>query len=297
MSRTPSIRRRVFRLLSEPESGHAAKIINLVIVGLILLGVVSMMLSTVESVASVYGFALSFFEWITLSVFLIEYLLRLWSCVEDPRYSHAFWGRLRWIFSFYALIDLVAILPGLLPIIAADLRVLRLARILRIARLAKLGRYSRSLQMMGVVITRVWRDLVVVSVVLVLLLCVAATLMFYAEHHAQPDSFSSIPATLWWAVATLTTVGYGDVVPITTMGKILSSLLAIVGIGFVSLPTGILSAAYLDAIRQDRAERPSGEAGCDSQTQSSSSVTAPHTHSQSPQAADSGPSDPPRRRY
>ena len=123
---------------------------------------------------------------------------------------------------------------------------------MRLARLAKLGRYSDSIRAIGNVLIATWRDLTVVCITLVLILCVSATLMYYAESSVQPDAFPSIPHTLWWAVATLTTIGYGDVFPVTPIGKVLSSVVALLGIGFIALPTGILSAAYLDEVRRLR---------------------------------------------
>lgn len=250
--RGAGLRRRTYAVLSGRVQSRSASLINGFIAALIVFNVAALMIGTVDSIHSRAPWVFRWIEWISLSIFVIEYFARIWSCVESPRYRHWLWGRLRFALTPYALIDLIAILPGLLPFVGADLRSLRLARILRIARLAKLGRYSRSVHMLGTVFVKTRQDIVVVLVGLTLLLCVASSLMYYAESEAQPDKFSSIPATMWWAVATLTTVGYGDVYPITALGKLLSAVLAILGIGFVALPTGILSAAYLDELRAQR---------------------------------------------
>jgi voltage-gated potassium channel len=247
--RGAGLRRRTYAVLSGRVRSRSASLINGFIAALIVFNVAALMIGTVESIhARVPGLFL-WIEWVSLSIFVIEYLARVWSCVESPHYRHWLWGRLRFALTPYALIDLIAILPGLLLFVSVDLRSLRLARILRILRLAKLGRYSRSIHIFGVVFKKTWQDLAVVIVGLVLLLCVASSLMYFAENQAQPDKFSSIPATMWWAVATLTTVGYGDIYPVTVTGKVLSGVLAILGIGFVAVPTGILSAAYLDELR------------------------------------------------
>lgn len=252
IARRASFRRRTYAVLSARSRSRLVQIINGSIAVLIVLNVLALMIGTVDSVHRESPGLFRWIEWVSLTIFSFEYIARVWSCVESSRYRHWFWGRLRFAVSPYALIDLLAILPGLIPFIQADLRALRLARILRILRLAKLGRYSKSIHIFGVVFNKTKQDLAVVIVSLILLLCVASSLMYFAEHEAQPDQFASIPATLWWAVATLTTVGYGDIYPVTILGKLLSGILAILGIGFVALPTGILSAAYLDELRAQR---------------------------------------------
>ncbi|MFI4854176.1 MAG: ion transporter [Phycisphaerales bacterium JB065] len=259
--RKVSLRRRTYAVLSGRVPSRLGRIVNTSIAGLIILNVAALMVGTVESVRSQAPLVFLWIEWVSLSVFIVEYLARVWSCVESSRYRHWLWGRLRFAVTPYALIDLLAIVPGLIPFIETDLRALRLARILRILRLAKLGRYSKSVHVLGVVFTKTRQDIAVVMVGLAMLLCIASSLMYYAEHDAQPEQFSSIPATMWWAVATLTTVGYGDVYPVTTLGKLLSAVLAILGIGFVALPTGILSAAYLDELRAQRERANAGRRG------------------------------------
>jgi len=253
---TSSLRRKTYKALIQNDAGLTGRVLNRSIAALIIINVIALMVETVEPIGREYALLFRVVEYVSITIFLAEYLTRLWCIVEDAEYSRPISGRLRYAVSPLAIIDLVAILPGLLPFIAADLRVLRLARILRIARIAKLGRYSRSVRAMGNVLSSTWRDLVVVGGVLSLILCVAATLMYHAEHDVQPDAFPSLPATLWWAIATLTTIGYGDVYPVTATGKVLSSIVAVLGIGFIALPTGILSAAYLDEVRRLRS-RPS----------------------------------------
>lgn len=186
--------------------------------------------------------------------FLAEYAGRLWIAVENPKYDQARFPRLRYAMTPAALVDLAAILPALLAFSAGGTLLLRFFRVLRLIRLAKLGRMSRAwLHVVEAVHSRRFElGLTVCLGAMAMLL--SATALYWAEGEAQPDKFGSIPRSLWWAVVTLTTVGYGDVFPITPAGKFLSAVVAIVGIGLIALPTGILAAAFSDAIQRQREE-------------------------------------------
>jgi voltage-gated potassium channel len=149
-----------------------------------------------------------------------------------------------------AVVDLFAILPFYLPFTGIDLRFLRIMRMMRIFRVAKLGRYSQSLQMLQRVIMIKKEQLICSLFILLLLVIVAASMLYYAENGVQPEVFSSIPASMWWAIATLTTVGYGDVYPVTGLGKLMASIIAVLGIGMFALPTGILGAGFVEEMSQ-----------------------------------------------
>lgn len=181
---------------------------------------------------------------------------------------------LKYIVSPLAIIDLLAILPSIIIIIAPytvylagvlDFRVIRLLRTLRLLRVFKITRYSASLRMIIDVFREKGRDLGVTIFITFILMVISSTLMFYVEHDAQKDQFPNILATFWWAVATLTTVGYGDVYPITPAGKVLGGIIALLGIGLVALPTGILSSAFVDKMerrkRKEASETSNKEAG------------------------------------
>ncbi len=253
------LRARVRRLLDPPmdaEGERGARIVSTALVWLIVLNVVGMMLETVDSIRATWGDALHAFEVASVAVFTAEYVLRVWSCAEDERYGRPVSGRLRFAATPLALIDLLAILPFFLErFTAVDLRVLRIPRLLRILRLLKLVRYSRSLRTLGnVFVAR--RDELLISLVLVFVLVVmSASIVYVAEHDAQPEAFSSIPAVMWWAVATLTTVGYGDMAPITPIGQLLGSFIAVLGIGMVALPAGILGSGFTDELARLRDEK------------------------------------------
>lgn len=148
----------------------------------------------------------------------------------------------------------VSILPLYLPFTGLDLRFLRVVRMMRVFRLAKVGRYSESIRMLKTVAAARKEQLLCTLVLLVVLLVMAASMMYFAENPAQPETFSSIPAAMWWAVATLTTVGYGDVYPVTVLGKVMASVIAVLGVGMFALPTGILGAGFVEKL--DRRRKP-----------------------------------------
>lgn len=153
--------------------------------------------------------------------------------------------------SAMALIDLVAILPFYLPfIVTFDLRVMRLIRLIRLLRLLKVFRYSESIQLFADVYRLKRQELSMVFLAIIFLLTISSALVFHLEHEAQPDEFSSIPASMWWGVATLTTVGYGDVTPITGPGRFFGAIIALLGVGLVALPAGILGSGFITIMRR-----------------------------------------------
>ena len=220
------------------------------ILALIFLNVIAVIIGSVQSIQDQWGAFLDVFEIVSVVVFTVEYLARLWSCTTDPRYSGAFWGPTRHAMQAMSIIDLLAILPFYLPFLGIDLRSLRVLRLLRVFRIAKVGRYYSSLSLIKRVFQSKKEELVLTSALMGLLLVVSSSLLYYCENAVQPDAFSSIPATMWWAVATLTTVGYGDIYPITVMGKLCASIIAILGIGMFALPTGILGAGFVEAFQK-----------------------------------------------
>ncbi len=250
-----SVRRQVYELL-EPRGGdRIGRLVDGLILLVIALNVVAFILETVEPIHRVAPGFFRRFEIFSVIIFSVEYVLRLWSVTADPRYAAPIRGRIRFALTPLALIDLLAVLPFYLPYVGIDLRVFRAARLFRIFRVAKLGRYSIALQTFGRVLTAKREELVTTLMLLLLLLLFAASLLYFAENRAQPEVFSSIPAAMWWGIATLTTVGYGDVYPVTGIGRFLASLIAIMGIGMFALPTGILGAAFVEEIQNRKQPR------------------------------------------
>ena len=189
----------------------------------------------------------------SVTIFTIEYLLRIWSCTADPRYSHPIYGRARFVVTPMALLDLMAILPfygQILGLGSLDLRILRAVRLS--ARVARLARLSPGFDTLMRVARAKRTELSIVIAMLLVLLLLASSLMYFAEHEAQPDLFSSIPQTMWWSIITLTTVGYGDVYPVTYAGRVLAGVMAVLGIGLFALPAGILGSGFVDELDRNR---------------------------------------------
>ena len=220
---------------------------------LILLNVCTIIVASYKDVFNEYIEWFEYFELLTVIIFSIEYLLRLWTADLEFEGKNGFVKRLKFIFSFYGLIDLFAILPFYLPLLFKfDLRVLRILRLFRLLRIFKLGRLSKSLQTITSVLKESKSELGITIFVAFILMILSSTLMFYVENEVQPEKFENIGQAMWWSVATLTTVGYGDIYPITGLGKILSSIIALVGIGFVALPTGIISSAFISRMQTQK---------------------------------------------
>jgi len=225
------------------------QVIDIFLIVLITAAVLAVVLETVSSLAQEYAVAFQRFEIFSVIIFSVEYLARLWTCVErtDEQYSHPIKGRLRYMFSPMALIDLVAILPFYLSFfISLDLRFIRVFRLLR---LLKLTRYSAALSLVWSVFYTERRPLGAAGMVMAVLLVFASSFVYLAERNAQPEAFGSIPAAMWWGVATLTTVGYGDVTPITPLGKFLGAIVTILGVGMFAMPAGILASGFAQALR------------------------------------------------
>ena len=223
-------------------TSNASLKLQLAIALLIILNVIAVVLETVDQIGTTYGNVLNAFEWFSVSIFGIEYLARVWVSNLTLQYQRPFGGRLRYILSPMALIDLLAIMPYFLFMVGVDLRVLRTVRLLR---LLKLTRYSKAMNSIASAIRAGKDELVLTLIIMGILLLICATLIYFAEHEAQPEVFSSIPASLWWAVVTLTTIGYGDVYPITAAGKIIAGISAIFGIGMFALPGGIIASELI----------------------------------------------------
>lgn len=241
------LRARVRRLVESDPTSPASRWVDRVVLTLIVLNVLAVMLESIPEYDARYREALRAFELASVAVFAVEYLLRLWAVVEDPRFAHPVLGRLRWMATPLALVDLLAILPAFF--LGQDLRV---ARVLRLLRLLKLGRYWESLRVLGHVFRTRRNDLLSSFLVVMVVLVVASSLMYYAEREAQPERFSSIPASMWWGVVTLTTVGYGDVVPVTAAGKLVGSLTALAGVLALALPVGILASGFTTELESRR---------------------------------------------
>jgi voltage-gated potassium channel len=237
------------------EGGHTAGTLGAAIetflVVLIVANVVAAALETVPSIYETYGTLLIGFEIFSVAVFTVEYLLRLWTVPEDPRFRRAgaVSGRIRHASQPLMIIDLLAIAPVYISLLfpIADLRFLRVFRLLR---LLKIARYSPALETLWHVIVSERRALVGSLIILLGMAVVLAHVMYLIERSAQPDIFGTLPEAMWWSVTTLTTVGYGDAVPITALGKIIAAITMILGVGLVALPVGIVATGFVQEIHR-----------------------------------------------
>lgn len=246
------IKVRLYDILVETDDGETVdRVVAVILMILILLNVAAVVLESVDSINQQYGAIFNALEIVSVAVFTAEYLARLWIANLNPLYSKPFTGRLRYALSGMAVIDLLAILPAFLPLFfAVDLRVIRFLRVFRLFRLLKMSRYVRSLDTLDDVVKGKKEELLVTVVMILMLLIFSASLMYIVENEAQPDKFPDIPSAMWWGVATLTTVGYGDVFPITPFGKLLGGIIAFLGIGMFALPTSILASGFAEEIRK-----------------------------------------------
>jgi len=239
-------RKRVFEIIEKAKEGdRASRTFDIFIMSLIFLNVFAVVLDTEADLASAYSIAFLWFEYFSVAVFTVEYCLRIWSCVEEIGYEHPILGRIRYALRPLLLVDLLAILPFYVPfVIVMDLRFLRAVRLLRLARVLKIGRYSEALKTLERVLLSKKEELLISVAVVLLILVVSSSLMYFLENEAQPQAFSSIPKALWWGVATLTTVGYGDIYPVTPLGKFFGAIIEILGIGLFALPAGIIAGGF-----------------------------------------------------
>ncbi|MBS1621754.1 MAG: ion transporter [Bacteroidetes bacterium] len=242
---------------------HWDRIINVFIIVLIILNVIAIMLETVPSIYQPHKKFFHDFDLFSVIVFTIEYVLRVWSSNHDPRFKHSLYGRLRYMISPAALIDLIAILPFyiflFLPVrimnIGSDFRLIRILRLLRFFRLFRLTAYTKSTRLVVNVLKSRLPDLMLSFVLTSFLIILASCLVYFAEHDSQPEKFSSIPATIYWAVVTLATVGYGDMVPITLLGKTFTVLIILMGVALLALPAGIITSGFIEEARKSRKPR------------------------------------------
>jgi voltage-gated potassium channel len=245
-------------LLLDPSKGDSKwdRIVNGFLITLILLNVAAVIVETTDNIYDAYRNYFRGFEIFSVCIFSIEYLLRLWTCTYDEKYKHPFLGRLRYIVSLGALIDLLAITPFYLPTSKIyDLRFIRIFRLVKFMRLFKLGRYLNATKIISNVFKSKKEELVLCIIITFFLILIASSLMYFVENEAQPDKYSSIPATMWWCVTTLTTVGYGDVFPITILGKLLTAVIAILGMGLFALPAGILASGFSNEFHKIKHEK------------------------------------------
>lgn len=241
---------------ADNENYLPSKLFDILIIILIIISILSVILSTFDNIPIVVSHVITQLETLSIIIFTCEYILRVWT--SDLLYGCGkIKSRLKYIFSFMAIIDLLAIIPFYLPFITKiDLRSLRALRLFRMVRIFKLNRYTTALNSVLIVLNKKKEQLISSMFVVIILMIISSILMYFCEHEAQPEIFDNAFSGLWWAIATLTTVGYGDIYPITVFGKIISAFLALLGIGLVAVPTGIISSGFSEEINDDNETDP-----------------------------------------
>ena len=253
-------RNRIYQILefTDPDD-RTSRFVSFGIVGLIIVNVLAIVLESIPSLYEAYEKTFFRLEIVSCTIFILEYVLRVWASVEDPETVEDESGtqitnskrRINFMLKPLAIIDFLAFVPIFLQLLfpGVDLRFLRALRLLRVF---KLTRYFQSFEMILEVLHDEWRSLAGTVFIMLVILIIAACGLYYIERDIQPDKFGSIPEAMWWAMAALTTVGYGDAYPITPIGKIIGSIVTLLGIGMVALPSGILASSFSERMRQRR---------------------------------------------
>ena len=250
-------RLRTYEILDAAKPGdRASAVFDTFIMTLIVANVVVLIIETVESARIA---APDFFKWfddISVTIFTIEYVLRIWSCTADPTHRRPVVGRIHFGLRPLPLIDLLAILPYYLPGLGGiDLRTLRVFRLFRLARIFRFERYAIALSIILTVLKDRRAELGTAFAFLLSIHLLASIAMYYAERGDPDTQIHSIPEAMWWSVITLTTVGYGDITPVTILGKVFGGIIAVLGIAMFALPTAILGGAFVEEFEHRRGKR------------------------------------------
>lgn len=245
------MKKKIYLTIEASCGSRSSKIFDSLIMVVIVLSVVEIIVESFSSFESNYHQYFVGFEFAAITIFTLEYLLRIY--VADLTYPDVspLRARLKFMCSTYGIIDLLAILPAFLPLFfGADLRFLRLIRLIRLLTLFKLNRYTSSLRLIGQVVKERLPELGISLFIIIVITLITAILIHFAENEAQPDKFPNVIASLWWAIITLTTVGYGDIYPITHLGKLIAGTTSILSIGFLALPAGIITSGFIEKVQQ-----------------------------------------------
>ncbi len=248
-----TFRQKIHALIFPSIYGHNLQsLFDYFIIFWIIVSVIAVVLESVQAMHEIFNLQFVILNTVAVAIFTTEYCMRIYSCVEEPDFNRPIMGRIKQIKTSSSMIDLLAILPFFLEIFLDHLLDLRFLRVFRLLRLLKLTRYTNVTSTLTKVIVRELPVLATSAFIMLLLVILTASLGYLFEHDAQPEKFENIPQSIYWAVITLASVGYGDLSPITPMGRIMTIILALLGLGIFAIPAGLLSSAFTDQLRIDR---------------------------------------------
>jgi voltage-gated potassium channel len=250
-----TFRKKVFKILAPPEhTGSASYYFDVFIISLIILNITAVILRSVDQIYLWNPWLFDGFEIFSIIIFTIEYLLRLWTGDLYPEYPKAPKGNVQYAGSTLMIIDLLAILPFYLPFLGLDLRFMRIMRLFRVFTLLRLVRFTKALDLFYKVYKKRLDFLVIFSLFTLFFLILFSILLFYAESGVQPDVFTDIPITIWWVMGIVSTVGFGEMAPVTLMGRFLVFLIAFVAIMLIGLSAAIIASGFTDVVEEMRDE-------------------------------------------
>ncbi len=253
LNRGRTFRQKIHAVVFESAYGGKLQTIFDTFIGIwVIISVLAVVLESIQSVSYLINLEFVILDTVAVGIFTIEYLMRLYACVEEPRYRHAFLGRFKQARNTATIIDLLAILPFFLEVLLGSVLDLRFLRTFRLARLLKLTRYNDSTKILTTVIAREWPVISASAFIMILMVIMTASLGYVFEHEAQPEKFDNIPNSVYWAVITLASVGYGDISPITPVGRFMTVVMALLGIGIFAIPAALLASAFGDQLQKER---------------------------------------------
>lgn len=245
-----TIRRYFYEILEPAANPNRLSWANIVISILIIISTLVSILETEPTIREPYAHEFQIFNMGIGIFFLIEFFIRIWIAAENPAYKDSRFGRFGWLFSKGAIIDMIALSPMFFSFFITEAFWIRFLRIIRIVRIVRLGPVGDALNIVYISVYKRRFELGITMVIAIMMMFASACLLYFTEGRAQPEAFGSIPRALWWSIVTLTTIGYGDVYPITLLGRISASLIAISGIGIIAMPTGIFAAAFTETVQE-----------------------------------------------
>ena len=246
------IKERVYEIIEKDDSEDRASIVfDIFLIVLILLNILAIILASVKTLGQRYTEFFTIFELVSIVIFTVEYLLRIWTANVNKKFQGIIKGRIKYALTPLALFDLFSIIPFFIPFLSIDLRFLRIARLIRVFRIFKFSRYLKAFQIIINVIKKKRGELFVTLMIVIMLILIISVIIYELEKNIQPDEFKDIPAAFLWAISAFTTIDFG-MRPLTTAGKFLTGIIGLLGIGIIALPAGILSSGLIEELQKKK---------------------------------------------